>query len=553
MKPSPVKRMASRPAARPGFRVIAPVALITSALTLALSPVHARPLGVDVSSYQGSVNWSSAKSAGISYAWAKATEGNYLKDTTFVGNENNGKSAGVYMGAYHFSRPDLNSPGTEASYFWGTAGGYVKSDGKTLMPMLDVETFNGHVGASSYSDWVNKWCDAITSDASGAGVSVQPVVYFSACACQLDSSVSQWLSWIANYNGENAQTGTPWNVCSSCNPWGGSTWNLWQYTSSGSVSGISGSVDLDVFNGSSAGLVSALVPTPTVAWSGWASLGGTCTSHPSAASFQPNEIDLYVRGSNNQIFSRNWNGSSWTAWVQHGVLPNGLTVAGAPAASANNGVSGREDLYCIGSDGNCYHDWWGTGTGWAGWQNLGAPSGVTFVGAPAATSWAAGRYDVIAVGNNKVTYHNYWTSSTGWAGWQSLGGSTPYDPTAVSAASNWLDVFVAGTSAGTVFHQYWHDGSGWTGYLQDLPQISTSYGLGASSWGSQRMDLFANSGGTIHHIWYNGSSWAPNWNESHPGVTATSAPCATSWGNNRIDVFVIGSDNACWHMVWGQQ
>src|SRR5262249_36807044 len=158
-------------------------------------------------------------------------------------------------------------------------------------------------------------------------------------------------------------------------------------------------------------------------------------------------------------------------------------------------------LYCIGSDGNCYHDWWATGSGWAGWQNLGAPSGVTFVGAPAATSWAAGRYDVIAVGNNKVTYHNYWTSSTGWAGWQSLGGSTPYDPTAVSAASNWLDVFVAGTTAGTVFHQYWHDGGGWTGWLQDLPQISTSYGLGASSWGSQRIDLFANSGGTIHHTW----------------------------------------------------
>jgi GH25 family lysozyme M1 (1,4-beta-N-acetylmuramidase) len=551
MKNSPIKN-GSRSTALPLFRVSAPAALITSALTLAFSPSHVlaqRPLGVDVSSFQGSsVNWSSVKGSGVSFAWAKATEGTYFADSTFVGNVNNGKAAGVYIGAYDFARPDLDVAGTEENYFWSWAGDYIKTDGKTLMPMIDMETFNGHVGASSYSDWANQWCNAVKADASSAGVIVRPVIYFSACACELDSSVSSWISWIANYNGENAQSGSPWNICSSCNPWGGTAWNIWQCSSTATVSGISGAVDLDVFNGNSSGLVSTLVATPAVTWSSWSSMGGNCTSHPSSASFQANELDLYVRGTNNQIYARNWNGSTWTGWTGHGNLPSGVTVAGAPAASANGGVPGREDLYAIGSDGNCYHDWWATGSGWAGWQNLGHPTGVNFVGSPSATCWAAGRFDVVAVGSDKATYHNYWTASTGWAGWEDLGGSTTYEPTAVSAASNWLDLFVNG--GGSVFHNYWHDGSGWTGWQQNVPNITTSYGYGASSRGSQRMDLFCNASGTVHHIWNNGNGWAANWNETHPGVTATSAPCATSWDANRVDVFVIGSDHACWHMAW---
>ncbi|HZQ45679.1 MAG TPA: glycoside hydrolase family 25 protein, partial [Verrucomicrobiae bacterium] len=219
-----------------------------------------RPLGVDVSSYQGgSYNWTLAKSQGISFAWAKATEGTYDNDADFVVNENNGKAAGVYMGAYHFAHPNSASPGSEAGHFWGVAGGYIQHDGKSLMPTLDFEVFSGVVGASSYSDWANQWCNAIKSDAAGQGVSVRPTIYTSACSCAFDGSVAQWIPWIANYNGQNAQTGTPWSACGSCDVWGAGFWNVWQYSSSGSVSGIAGAVDVDVFNGSLASLTSTLV------------------------------------------------------------------------------------------------------------------------------------------------------------------------------------------------------------------------------------------------------------------------------------------------------
>lgn len=214
-----------------------------------------RPLGIDVSSYQGSVNWSSVKGAGISFAWAKATESTTITDPDFTANENNGKGAGVYMGAYHFAHPNLNYPASEASYFWGVAGGYIKADGKSFMPMLDYEVFNTPVGGLSDSTWANEWCQDVVNY-SGTGTPIKPVLYTSACgACNFNSSVSQWTSDIADYNGENPQNGTPWSTCGSCDPWGAGAWNAWQYSDTGAVSGISGNVDLDVFNGALSGLV----------------------------------------------------------------------------------------------------------------------------------------------------------------------------------------------------------------------------------------------------------------------------------------------------------
>lgn len=236
----------------------------------ALGPIHSlaqRPLGIDVSSYQGgSINWASVKAAGYVFAWAKATEGATVNDADYTVNANNGKAAGVYMGAYHYAHPELNSPSTEASHFWSIAGSHITADGLTLMPMLDIEgnAFNGHVGAASLSDWINAWCADVIQSAANVGVSIKPAIYVSACnACYFDSSAGQWFSDIANYGsvngGNDPQAGTPWSACTSCERWGAGGWHFWQYESVGTVPGISGDVDHDVFNGTAATLVSTMI------------------------------------------------------------------------------------------------------------------------------------------------------------------------------------------------------------------------------------------------------------------------------------------------------
>ncbi len=230
-------------------KAIGLLAIAVASLTFGTDNAQAqRTLGIDVSRWQGTINWTSVKGAGITFAWAQATRGAYLTNDNFVANMVNGKAAGVYMGAYHFAFPNTNSPSVEADYFWNLAGPYIKDDGKTLMPMIDMEIFSGVVGASSYTDWANQWCNLIIAKAAAAGVTVKPVIYTSAClACNFTSGISQWGAWIANYNGQNPQTGTPWSACSSCNRWG--TWHFWQYTDQGSIPGISGPVDRDVYNG----------------------------------------------------------------------------------------------------------------------------------------------------------------------------------------------------------------------------------------------------------------------------------------------------------------
>lgn len=250
---------------RPHTPALQRLAMIAAVLTLVIGPGRAlaqRPLGIDVSSYQGQPNWSSVRGSGVVFAWAKATEGTGITDGDFVFNQNNGKAAGVFMGAYHFAHPNAATPGAEAGHFWGVAGPYIDNDGKTLMPMLDMEVFSGVDGASSYSDWANQWCNDIVGDAAGKEVSVRPAIYVSACnACEFNTSVGQWGSDIADYNGENLYTGTPWSVCTSCEVWGGGVWTFWQVSSGGAISGISGSVDLDTFNGNTSGLIASELAT----------------------------------------------------------------------------------------------------------------------------------------------------------------------------------------------------------------------------------------------------------------------------------------------------
>jgi lysozyme len=207
----------------------------------------ARPLGISVTGSQGTINWASVYSDGIQFAFAKATEGNYYQDTRFNANMNNGKAAGLEMGAYDFARPDLISANTEADYFWAFAGGKIIADGKSLFPAVDFETFAGHVGAGSYTAWVNQWAQRIKSKRAKF---MQPVLYGSASGlCHLTGACTL-SEWVANFNGQNPQTGTPWSCCTSCNyvdPGQTDGWTYWHFTGAGLVSGVSGPVNLNVY------------------------------------------------------------------------------------------------------------------------------------------------------------------------------------------------------------------------------------------------------------------------------------------------------------------
>src|SRR5215212_11244443 len=98
------------------------------ALVTLLGPSRAlaqRPLGTDVSHWQGTINWTTVKNGGMTFAWAKATESTGYTDPYFVINQNNARAVGIPISAYHFARPSdnpnltgANSAESEAAHYW---------------------------------------------------------------------------------------------------------------------------------------------------------------------------------------------------------------------------------------------------------------------------------------------------------------------------------------------------------------------------------------------------------------------------------------------------
>jgi lysozyme len=61
-------------------------------------PIH----GIDVSKFQGDINWNAVAYSGVKFAWIKATEGGDRADARFQANWEGAKAAGIPHGAYHF-------------------------------------------------------------------------------------------------------------------------------------------------------------------------------------------------------------------------------------------------------------------------------------------------------------------------------------------------------------------------------------------------------------------------------------------------------------------
>ena len=107
----------------------------------------AQTAGMDVSSHQGNVNWTTAWANGARFAYVKATEGTTYQNPNFAQQYNGSFNVGMIRGAYHFALPDRSSGATQGNFFVSHGGGW-SNDGKTLPPAIDLE-YNPY-GASCY-------------------------------------------------------------------------------------------------------------------------------------------------------------------------------------------------------------------------------------------------------------------------------------------------------------------------------------------------------------------------------------------------------------------
>jgi GH25 family lysozyme M1 (1,4-beta-N-acetylmuramidase) len=193
--------------------------------------------GVDVSDWQGDIDWKQVHDAGISVAYLKATEGKDFVASTFAKNREGTAANGIVSGAYDFAKPGSSGGDVvadaqaEAKHFLDTAG--VKPG--DLIPALDLEDA-GNLNGQQLAQWVQTWADTVK-----AATGVTPIVY---------SSPSFWNEHVdngGNVSGSYKLWVANWGTDNPTIPNGWQAWNGWQYTSDGEVAGINGRVDRDKF------------------------------------------------------------------------------------------------------------------------------------------------------------------------------------------------------------------------------------------------------------------------------------------------------------------
>jgi len=222
-----------------------------------------RPLGypvsgIDVSAFQGTIDWAAVAANGARFAYIRASEQVGPADPFFAANYAGAKANGLYAGAYHRARPSLSDGRTQADFLVDHAS-YV-ADGRTFPLMLDIEW--------PRTAWMQPDCYGLTP--------------------------AQMSTWIRDFITEvQARTGTPamiytnpnwWNPCTNNDatfganplfvagylpappalPAGWTNWTLWQYSDESQPSGFLPG-DQDLFNGDSTALARLAGGVPVLA------------------------------------------------------------------------------------------------------------------------------------------------------------------------------------------------------------------------------------------------------------------------------------------------
>lgn len=194
--------------------------------------------GIDVSYYQGTINWTSVANSGIKFAFIRVSDGTGFHDPKFTSFWAGAHNAGIIRGAYQFFRPAQSVSGQANLLISALGGHYTPGD---LPPVLDVEDAGGE-SAATVASKIRQWVDQVKGT-----LGVDPIIYtgkyFWRDQVGGPTSFVHNALWIAQYTSLCPDLPAPW-----------ARWTFWQNTETGSVSGIPGQMDLDQFNGTLADL-----------------------------------------------------------------------------------------------------------------------------------------------------------------------------------------------------------------------------------------------------------------------------------------------------------
>lgn len=185
--------------------------------------------GIDISQYQDKIKWQEVNlindSFVIDYIFIRATMGEDKVDKRFKYNWQGVKSINKLRGAYHYFRPNENSL-QQADNFIRT----VQLQPGDLPPVLDIEEHPRHQSMDSLKVGLKRWLQRVEKH-----YKVKPILYSGDKYYSdfLEKEFSDYPLWIANYNFWIEEPKKHWD--------------FWQFSEKGSVQGIKGYVDLNIY------------------------------------------------------------------------------------------------------------------------------------------------------------------------------------------------------------------------------------------------------------------------------------------------------------------
>lgn len=193
--------------------------------------------GVDVSAYQGDIDWKALKNQDIQFAYIKATEGTDHIDSRFQENWDGAQNAGILTGAYHFMLFDQDGK-SQAEHFIEN----VPKENNSLPPVIDLELYGEYLENPMDKGKVQ----AIVNDMIlrlQEYYGVTPIIYtnYNTYNTYLSDAFAEIPIWICDISNQEPELE------------GGHEWKFWQYSQRGLLDGVSGGderfIDLDLYNG----------------------------------------------------------------------------------------------------------------------------------------------------------------------------------------------------------------------------------------------------------------------------------------------------------------
>lgn len=195
--------------------------------------VNGSKFGIDISRHNGKIDWNAVKSSGVDYViircgYRGSSSGALITDQNFQSNIKGATAAGLKVGIYVFSQAINEVEAVkEASLAVSLAKGY-----KLTYPIfIDTESSGGRadkIDVATRTAVVNAFCQTVQSAGYQAGIYASKSWFETKLSM---GSVGNYRIWLAQYAAAPTYSGR---------------YDMWQYSSKGTISGINGKVDLNL-------------------------------------------------------------------------------------------------------------------------------------------------------------------------------------------------------------------------------------------------------------------------------------------------------------------